>query len=96
MWRDCVDHGNTAGILLVGFRIALLFASNTQAESSAGWGMMEAKTCNPHNFALKALLPIDGKRFSCYNALTYVIKEASSMGETPRKPNISIGLLAHV
>jgi hypothetical protein len=41
-------------------------------------------------------LSIDGRRFSCYNALTESIKEASSMGETPRKPNISVGLMAHV
>lgn len=41
-------------------------------------------------------LPIDGGLLLCYNALTKATKEASSMGETPRKPNMSTGLLAHV
>ena len=47
-------------------------------------------------FAAKRLLTIDARCFSCYNALTETIKEASFVGETPRKPNISTGLLAHV
>jgi hypothetical protein len=47
-------------------------------------------------FCPKTPVPIDAMCFSCYNALTETIKEASSMGETPRKPNISVGLMAHV
>ena len=39
---------------------------------------------------------IDEHPFPCYNAFTEIIKEASFMGETPGKQNISAGLLAHV
>jgi len=47
-------------------------------------------------FAPILLQPIDEGWFLCYNPLTETTKEASSMGETPRKPNVNIALLAHV
>ena len=39
---------------------------------------------------------IDERQFSCYNKAYLSEKEASCMGEGPKKQQISAGLLAHV
>jgi hypothetical protein len=47
-------------------------------------------------FYPRPMYPIDERQFPCYNKTYLSKKEASRMGERPKKQQISTGLLAHV